>query len=86
MEKRRNRNSNGGIGFVDLANRSHPQARLADSAAIDEPGAAAVASSRIDLVELDHSVARRRPGDDQDQDDDHDRDCLEENASAHPHL
>ena len=48
-----------GIGFVDLADGRHPQARLADPAAVDQPGAAAVAGARVDLVELDQASAAR---------------------------
>ncbi len=45
-----------GIGFVDFADRGHAQARLADAAAVDQPGAAAVAGPRVDLVELDQAA------------------------------
>ena len=54
-----------GIGFIDIADRGHPRARLAHPAAVDEAGAAAVAGAGVDLVELDHEAApnatSRRP-------------------------
>ena len=59
--QRRNRNSDCGIRFVDLADRGHAQARLGDSASVHQPGAAAVAGSRIDLVELDHQRELEAP-------------------------
>ena len=54
-------------------------------AAVDQPGAAAVAGARVDLVELDHQRLDSA-GDDQDQDDDDDRHRLEQHALAHPVL
>ena len=50
------------IGLVDLADRGHARARLGNAAAVDQPGAAAVAGARVDFVELDQELSPgRRP-------------------------
>ena len=74
-----------GIGLVDLADRGHAQARLADPAAVDQPGAAAVAGARVDLVELDQAAGLPAglPATTRIRIDDDDRDALEQHALAH---
>ena len=55
--------------------------------AVDQPGGAAVAGARVDLVELDHRVGRQpRRRATRIRIDDHDRDRLEQHALAHPVL
>ena len=41
------------VGLVDLADRGDARSGLADAAAVDQPGGAAVAGARVDFVELD---------------------------------
>src|SRR3954468_20884085 len=52
--KRGDREADRGIGLVDLSDRNHSERRLADAAAVDQPGRAAVARFRVNFVELDH--------------------------------
>ena len=62
---------------------------LADAAAVDQPGGAAIAGARVDFVELDQARAASGsavPATSEDQDDEDDRDRLEQHALAHPLL
>src|SRR6478672_11622880 len=49
------------IGLIDLTDRRHAQARLADAATVNEAGRAAVPCPSVDLVELDQAYRPEEP-------------------------